>query len=78
MRWHAGMIPNVPSHSNKILPLLAVCSAFALGGCLHVTIEPMEVNARVQMDVTLRADRVIEQYLGELNRRREALLQETP
>lgn len=63
---------------NKILPLLAVCSSFALGGCLHVKIEPMEVNARVQMDVTLRADRVIEQYLGELNRRREALLQETP
>lgn len=45
-------------------------------GCLHVSIAPLEVNAKVQMDVTLRADRVIEEYLGELNRRRQELLNE--
>lgn len=55
--------------------LLTLGLAALLGGCLHVKIDPMEVNARVQMDVTLRADRVIEEYLGELNRQRQELLE---
>jgi hypothetical protein len=52
----------------------ALAASFA--GCVHVKIAPLEVNAKVQMDVTLKADRVIEEYLGELNRRRAELIQQ--
>lgn len=64
----------MPSTFARSSLLLAACAAFLAGGCVHVKIAPLEVNAKVQMDVTLKADRVVEEYLGELNKRRAELL----
>lgn len=56
----------------------AVATLLLPAGCLYVK---MDVNAKVDMDIRLKADRVIEEYLSEINQRRvelqRAALEET-
>jgi hypothetical protein len=46
----------------RILPLLA---ALALAGCVHVKMDPIEINANININV--RLEKALEDFFGDLD-----------
>jgi hypothetical protein len=54
---------------------LILCSAFLLPGCIHVKLEPVEINATVNVNV--KVDRALDDFFGDLDKK-SATLNSTP
>ncbi len=48
------------------LPLLIV-SAFFLGGCIHVSMDPIQVHATI--DVNVKVDKALDDFFGDLDKK---------
>jgi hypothetical protein len=62
----------------RYAPLAGILAALLSGCTVKVATEPIEVKPiYIRVDVEVRADRAIEQYLADLNRRRAELEAQT-
>ena len=52
------------------LPLLAVLAL--LGGCIHVTMDPIQVHAVV--DVNVKVDKALDAFFGDLDQKSATIL----
>ena len=51
--------------------MLAVSSLLLLGGCIHVTVDPVEVHATV--DVNVKVDKALDDFFGDLDKKSTTL-----
>jgi hypothetical protein len=49
----------------RCLPLLVI--AFVLGGCIHVTMDPIQVHATI--DVNVKVDKALDDFFGDLDKK---------
>jgi hypothetical protein len=55
-------------YSPMRLPLFLVCfAASGLTGCLHVSMDPIQVNATV--DVNVKVDKALDDFFGDLDKK---------
>ncbi len=47
--------------------LLVAATALALGGCVHVKLDPVQVHAIV--DVNVKVDRALDDFFGDLDKK---------
>ncbi len=50
---------------------LLLSTGFLLGGCIHVSMDPIEVHATV--DVNVKVDRALEDFFGDLDKKSSTL-----
>jgi hypothetical protein len=51
--------------------LLLLSTGLLLGGCIHVTMNPIEVHATV--DVNVKVDRALDDFFGDLDKKSTTL-----
>jgi hypothetical protein len=51
--------------------LLLLSTTALLGGCIHVTMDPIEVHATV--DVNVKVDRALDDFFGDLDKKSTTL-----
>ena len=51
--------------------LLLLSTSILLAGCIHVTMEPIEVRATV--DVNVKVDRALDDFFGDLDKKSTTL-----
>lgn len=49
----------------RLLPLLAL--ALSLGGCIHVSMDPIQVHATI--DVNVKVDKALDDFFGDLDKK---------
>ncbi len=49
----------------RCLPLL--CLALGLGGCIHVSMDPIQVHATI--DVNVKVDKALDDFFGDLDKK---------
>jgi hypothetical protein len=54
-----------PSPMLRLLPLLAL--ALSLGGCIHVSMDPIQVHATI--DVNVKVDKALDDFFGDLDKK---------
>lgn len=58
----------------RLLPLAVVLAVLPWSGCLHVSMDPIQVHATV--DVNVRVDRALDDFFGDLDRQSRTLVPE--
>lgn len=49
----------------RLLPLLVL--ALSLGGCIHVSMDPIQVHATI--DVNVKVDKALDDFFGDLDKK---------
>lgn len=60
-----AVCPVQPSPMLRLLPLLAL--ALSLGGCIHVSMDPIQVHATI--DVNVKVDKALDDFFGDLDKK---------
>ncbi len=59
-----------------VRPFLAAVMLALMAGCVHVKLDPIEVNANVNVNV--RLDRALNDFFGDLDKQSSTLATPTP